>query len=110
MEINPRVTGSVKICFYAGVDFSRQILEDALNVPMTVYPEYEVGRYLRYLHADILWLLLSPNRWRARPSWFDFRRTTDQIFALDDPLPWFAYSCCSLGKLAKSIRLRKSGH
>ena len=27
MEINPRITASVKVCFAAGVDFARQIVD-----------------------------------------------------------------------------------
>jgi predicted ATP-grasp superfamily ATP-dependent carboligase len=107
MEINPRITGSVRICFDAGVDFARQVVEDARGLPVTPYPAYTVGRYLRYMHTDILWLMLSPDRWRAKPSWFDFRRTTDQIFSMNDPLPALAYSLQGLSKLARWRRKRR---
>jgi D-aspartate ligase len=109
IEVNPRVTGCIKICFDAGVDFARQIMEDALDLPVTVYPSYEVGRFLRYIHADILWFLLSPDRWRARPSWFDFRRTTDQIFSFQDPLPGITYSLQAFGKLVGWRKKRSFG-
>ena len=109
IEINPRITGCVKICFDAGVDFARQVVEDALDLPVTIYPEYEIGRYLRYMHTDVLWFLLSPDRWRARPSWFDFRRTTDQIFSLRDPLPGLTYSLQAFGKLLGWKKKRKIG-
>ena len=98
MEINPRITGSVKICYAAGVDFSEQILQDYLGVPVTPHLDYPAGRYLRYLHTDILWFLKSPNRFRAKPSWFDFRRSVDQIWSVRDPLPWFAYTLASVAK------------
>ena len=109
MEINPRITGSIKICFDAGVNFARQILEDTLDLLVTVYPHYEVGRCLRYMHTDILWFLLSPDRWRARPSWFDFRRTTDQILSFRDPLPGLTYSLQAFGKLSKWRKKQKIG-
>lgn len=99
MEINPRITGSVKICYSVGVDFSEQILQDYLDVPVTPYLDYPAGRYLRYLHTDILWFLKSPNRFRAKPSWFDFRKSVDQIWSARDPLPWFAYTLASIAKL-----------
>lgn len=110
MEVNPRITAPVRICFDAGVNFARQIVEDALGLPVTAYPEYETGRYLRYMHTDILWFLLSSDRWRAKPSWFSFRRTTDQIFSFRDPLPAMAYSVQASGKLRKWLRKRKTGN
>jgi D-aspartate ligase len=110
MEVNPRITGSVKICFDAGVDFARQILEETLDLPVTTYPDYEVGRHLRYMHADILWFLLSPDRWRTRPSWFDFRRLSDQIFSFRDPLPGLAYSLRAMSKLAAWRKNRNTGN
>lgn len=92
MEVNPRVTGGVKLCFAAGTDPARQIVELALGLPVTEYPDYRDGVRLRYMHTDLLWLLKSPNRFRARPNWFDFRHTTDQIFSPRDPWPWFTYT------------------
>lgn len=98
MEINPRITACVKICFASGVDFARQIVELATGRPVTAYPDYADGVRLRYMHTDLLWLLQSPNRFRARPSWFDFRRTKDQIFSLKDPWPWFTFSIQAVKK------------
>ena len=88
MEINPRATGGVKIVFQAGVDVARQIVELAMGLPVTHYPEYRDGVRLRYMHTDLLWLLQSPDRFRARPSWFDFRHTSDMVFSPRDPWPW----------------------
>jgi len=107
MEINPRITGSVKICYAAGVNFSEQILQDYLDEPITEYLNYPEGVYLRYLHTDILWFIKSKDRFKTKPSWFNFRNSTDQIFAIDDPLPFFAYSLQSLGKLRKDKKRRK---
>ena len=98
MEINPRATGGVKIVFAAGVDVARQIVELALGLPVTRYPDYLDGVRLRYMHTDLLWLLKSPNRFRTKPGWFDFRRTTDQIFSIRDPWPWVTYSIQGLRK------------
>ena len=106
MEINPRITGSVKICYAAGVDFSEQILQDYLDVPITPYLEYEKGKYLRYLHTDILWFLKSKNRFHCKPSWFDFRNSVDQIWSVKDPLPWFAYTIESVKKLRTDKKKR----
>lgn len=107
MEINPRITGSVKICYAAGVNFSVQILQDYLDVPVTPYMHYEIGKYLRYLHTDILWFLKSENRFKCKPSWFDFRNSVDQIWSGKDPLPWFAYTLGSISKLKHDKEKRK---
>jgi D-aspartate ligase len=107
MEINPRITGSVKICFTAGVNFSEQILQDYLCEPVTEYMNYQEGVYLRYLHTDILWFIKSKDRFKTQPSWFNFKNSTDQIFAIDDPWPFFTYSIQALGKLRKDKNRRK---
>lgn len=107
MEINPRITGSVKICYEAGVNFTEQILQDYLDIPVTEYLEYPEDLYLRYLHTDILWFLKSKNRFKTKPSWFNFKNSTDQIFSLDDMKPWFAYSLQGLMKMKKDKQKRK---
>lgn len=106
MEINPRITASVKVCFAAGVDFARQIVELGMGLPVTDYPDYRDGVRLRYMHTDVLWLLQSPNRFKAQPGWFDFRRTTDQIFSIKDPLPWFTYTIQGLRKRKSEMAKR----
>ena len=53
MEINPRITGSVKICFEAGVNFSQLIVDDSLG--KEVKPQFEVAhKYLRYMHMAVV--------------------------------------------------------
>lgn len=107
MEINPRITASVKVCFAAGVDFARQIVEYEMDMPVTYYPDYEVDRRLRYMHTDLLWFIESPNRFKAKPSWFSFKRTTDQIWSLKDPWPWFTYTIQGFAKFGKEKKKRK---
>lgn len=107
MEINPRITASVKVCFYAGVDFARQIVEFETGRQVTEYKDYKLDCRLRYMHTDILWFLQSPNRFKAKPSWFSFKRTTDQIFSIKDPLPWFTYSFQAFRKLSPEMQKRK---
>lgn len=106
MEINPRITGSVKICYASGINFSEQILQDYLDVPVTPYMDYEKGKYLRYLHTDILWFLKSKDRFHCKPSWFDFRNSVDQIWNAKDPIPWFAYTITSVKKLSADKKNR----
>lgn len=107
MEINPRITASVKVCFEAGVNFARQIIEYETGREVTEYKDYLEGCTLRYMHTDLLWFLQSSKRFRAKPSWFCFRNTTDQIFSLKDPWPWFTYSLQTVKKLVPELRKRK---
>jgi ABC-type dipeptide/oligopeptide/nickel transport system ATPase component len=107
MEINPRITASVKVCFAAGVDFARQIIEHALGLPVTAYPHYRAGIQLRYMHTDLLWFIQSPDRFRTRPSWFKFTSTVDQIFSLRDPWPWFTYTLQGFKKRKAEMAKRK---
>lgn len=92
MEINPRVSGSVKIAFIAGTDQACQMKELAEGKQVTEYRDYEIGWRLRCFQTDFLWFLKSPNRFKAKPSWFSWRRTKEQIFSLSDPIPWFAFT------------------
>lgn len=107
MEINPRITGSVKICYAAGVNFTQQIIQDYLGEEVTPYLDYKIGQYLRYLHTDILWFIKSPTRFKTKPSWFNFRNSTDQIWSFDDPLPWFAYTLQGITKIRGDKKKRK---
>ena len=107
MEINPRITASVKVCFAAGVDFARQVVELGTGQPVTAYDDYREGVRLRYMHTDLLWFLQSPNRFHTKPGWFDFRRTTDQIFNPRDPWPWFTYTIQGFRKRKAEMEKRK---
>ena len=107
MEINPRASGSVKICFISGADQARQILELAYNLPVTEYKEYKIGQRLRCTQTDILWFIKSPNRFKSKPSWFSIRNTKDHTFYLDDPLPWFAFLFRGLGRYKKEMKKRE---
>lgn len=107
MEINPRITASVKVCFASGVDFARQIVEYETGRDVTEYNSYEIDRRLRYMHTDVLWFIKSPNRFKANPSWFSWKRTTDQIWSWKDPWPWFTYTIAGISKYRVESKKRK---
>jgi predicted ATP-grasp superfamily ATP-dependent carboligase len=116
MEINPRVTGSVKIAFVAGVDFADLLVRYALGQPLPSYERYRVGVTMRYMPLDILWFLYSPDRFRAKPSWFKFwgRELCEQVFTLDDPLPFFGLFVGGVARLmspkVRAAKLIKADH
>lgn len=107
MEINPRITASVKVCTYSGVNFAKQIVEYETGQKVTDYTNYKKGICLRYMHTDLLWFIESPDRFRAKPSWFSWKNTTDQIWNPRDPLPWFGYTIEGLLKFGKEKKKRK---
>lgn len=112
IEINPRVTGSIKIAFEAGVDFADLLVRYALGDEPPTYERYRIGLQMRYMPLDILWLLYSPSRWRARPSWFKFwgRDLCYQEGSWDDPLPAVAGFVCGVRKfLQPEFRRGKFG-
>lgn len=105
MEINPRITGSVKICFEAGVNFAKMILDDYIG--NEVEPQFDVRHcYLRYMHTDILWFIKSKQRFSSNPSWFSFKNTADQIFSWSDIWVFFAYTIQGFSKILKDKRKR----
>ncbi|NLE05380.1 MAG: ATP-grasp domain-containing protein [Crenarchaeota archaeon] len=107
MEINPRVSGSVKICFISGVDQARQMLELMYGQEVTKYSEYKLGQRLRCSQTDLLWFIKSPKRFKSEPSWFSFKNTKDHIFSIDDPLPWLSFSLQAIMRYKNEMRKRK---
>ena len=108
MEINPRINGTVKICYYAGYDVAKMVYEDSQNVPIKKCPDYEEGLRLRYFHMDILWFLKSKKRFKCTPSWFSWKKTKDEIFSWEDLRPGIRYVFVCFGKLRKDKKNRKA--
>jgi D-aspartate ligase len=106
MEINPRVSGSVKICFEAGINLAKQIVEKEFGEQVTKYGKYTIGQRLRCSQTDFLWFIKSPNRFNADPPWFSMRNTKDHTFSLSDPLPWFAFSIQGLFRFRNEMKKR----
>lgn len=99
MEINPRLNGTAKICFAAGVNLAEMFLEEATGKNVTERRDYKTGIFLRYFLKDILWFIKSPDRLKTKPSWFSWRNTVDEIVDLRDIVPFISYSIVSLRKL-----------
>ena len=106
MEINPRITGSVKICYAAGVNFSKLILQDFRKEKVDEAFNTNFGLQLRYMHTDFLWFLKSNDRFCCKPSWFNFKNCVHQIFSWDDPWPSIAFTFQGFGKLLKDKKKR----
>lgn len=104
MEINPRITGSVKICNLAGVDFAKIIVADYLGKTIK-QQNAEENIYMRYIFTDILWFIKSPARFKTKPSWF--KPAADQIFSISDPLPFFSYGLQGFMKIFADRKRRR---
>ena len=107
MEINPRVSGSVKIVFESGVDQARQMLELLSGDEVSLQTAYKKDQRLRCTQTDVLWFLKSSDRFRAKPSWFSIKNTKDHTFYIDDPLPWLAFSVSGLLKFKQEMGKRQ---
>ncbi len=101
LEVNPRITGSVKICFEAGVDFANLLVALALSQDISPVETYQQGIYLRHPGLDFLWFLKSRDRFRTSPSWFRFfgKNLRYEILSASDPGPVAAYLLANLRDL-----------
>ncbi len=90
-EINGRIPASIKMAYILGYNISRQMLELVYDQDVIHYPENDrFGLYIRHLDTDIAWFLKSPERFRARPSWFSWKNTQEVLYSKDDKKPFFA--------------------
>ncbi len=91
MEINGRMSGSVKIMELAGINMAEQMLQLAYGLPITFQGNIKEDVRLRHLFRDVLWFIQSKNRFKRKPSWFSMKRTHEVLFSFHDPLPFFSY-------------------
>jgi D-aspartate ligase len=112
MEINSRITRSIRICTLAGVDFPYMLYKTAIGEELNTDLSYRVPVYMRYLLSDILWFFRSKKRFTSNLGFFSgfFKSWHEEIFTMDDPLPFFGFSLSiameMLNKEARKHRLR----
>lgn len=105
MEINGRISASVKMSVCCGAHIVRQTLERAYGQPVTSYMiDYPEGIRVRHIQASAMWFLKSPERFR---DGFKFHKTYDFVFSWADPRPWFSYSISCLKKYNGEMEKRK---
>lgn len=106
MEINGRISASIKVSYCCGAHVVRQILERAYGEEVTSYMgDYPKGIRVRHTQASVMWFLKSPDRFRD--GLFHFKKTKDFVFSIADPLPWFAYSIGCTKKYKNEMEKRK---
>ena len=91
IEINPRPSHAIAIGFLSGFNLCQQILEDAYNMPVTLFDKSDTSLCLRIGQTDMLWFLKSKNRFKKSPCRLGYKKVHEQMFYWDDPLPWFAF-------------------
>jgi D-aspartate ligase len=91
LEINPRISANVKLCFYVGINIAQLIYENEFTSNVSNLTEYKTDHSCRCTLTDFLWFIKSKKRFSSNPSWFDFRRTCDSVFSWKDPLPSIAF-------------------
>ena len=90
MEVNPRFWGSLHLAIVSGVDFPYLMLKIARGETFEPVFDYLKGKLSRWLlFGDILHFLTNPDRFRLRPSFFQFFEpsTSYDIISKEDPLP-----------------------
>ena len=111
MEINPRLPACIGAVVNAGIDWGKIIVDDYMGRQQKHYHLKE-GVTLRHLGFDVLWFLKSPNRFKAKPSWFKFfgRRVTYQDFHFWDQKPFWVGTYHNFKKLFNpEFKKAKSG-
>lgn len=108
MEINGRLPASIRLCSLCGFNVSELMLERAFGYSITDYGSNQIEDIrMRYSQTDFLWFIKSRNRFKTTPSWFSQKNTTDYIFTIRDPLPYFGYTIASALRSKTEMQKRK---
>lgn len=71
MEINPRVTDTIRIARFCGMDFFKPLYEMACGRKVQPVTDYRDGVYMRFLPGDIMWFLTARGkRFKTQPGFF----------------------------------------
>lgn len=94
MEINSRITRSIRICTLAGVDFPYMLYKTAVGEELSTNLDYRVPVYMRYFLSDVLWFFRSKKRFNTNAGFFSsfFKNWHEEIFTVEDPLPLLGFS------------------
>lgn len=108
LEINGRIPASVKLAYMCGFNISQQLLEMVYDKEVIQYPMNDkFGMYIRHFDTDIAWFLKSPDRFRAKPSWFSWKNTQEALFSKDDIKPFFSNILQRILRYNKTMKKKK---
>ena len=108
MEINGRISASLKVGVEAGLPLVRQILELAFDQEVTKAPEkLEYGLRVSHSQSGVLWFLKSKERFRKEPTSNGNHKRRDVVFSWRDPIPYIGYSIQCLQKYKSEMKKRE---
>lgn len=119
MEVNPRVTDTIKIANLAGLDFFEMLHAMAFGRKVEPVHHYRPNLYMRFLPGEIMWFLTAKGQRRqACPGFFRFFGPDVKylITSASDPGPIMAYVVENLIALfdprqrAYKLRTQSLGH
>ena len=91
IEINPRVPSSLQASFAAGVNFAKIFIDEYLGNGAEIFDasQYKCNQQVRWFGLDVMWFLMSPNRFSFKPNWFKFwgKNVSYHDGSWRDPLP-----------------------
>ena len=93
IEINPRVPSSLQASFAAGVNYAEVFVDEYLGGGFNGKKYvYKTGQQVRWFGLDVMWFLMSPQRFSYRPSWFHFwgKNVSYHDGCWSDPMPMIA--------------------
>ena len=107
-EINGRIPASIKMAYMLGYNISRQMLEMVYDQDVIQYPENDIfGMYIRHLDTDLAWFLKSPNRFKAKPSWFSWKNTQEVLYSKDDKKPFWSHLFLKVFRYKETMEKKK---
>lgn len=107
-EINGRIPASIKMAYMLGFNISRQMLEMVYDEDVIQYPENDkFGMYIRHFDTDIAWFLKSPDRFRAKPSWFSWKNTQEILYSKDDRRPFWNHLFHQIFNYKKTMKKKQ---
>ena len=80
IEINPRSSHAITIGFLSGFNLCQQILEDAYDLPVTLFDKIDNSLCVRIAQTDVLWWLTSKNRFKKSPRRLGYHKVKEQMF------------------------------
>jgi D-aspartate ligase len=107
IEINPRISANVKLCFASGVDVAKLIYENEFEQRVTDQTTYSLGKSMRCTLTEILWFLKAKDRFKSKPSWFSLGNSCDVVFSWKDPLPGITFCLQSALNYRHAMRQRR---
>lgn len=108
LEINGRIPAPMKLTWMCGINASKQFIEMVYGEEVTDYGNNtRFGMMARHFQADFMWFLKSPDRFRAKPSWFSWKNTSDLVYWKGDLKPAIIYTFHALSEYGEFMKKRK---